>query len=101
MSEHWTGFPNLGHTTEFSAILINGKGNTDNDQSLIDMHSVTQSYANSFWGDVVLDSFNNVYRDEDNILDQIYVKQIRPDFYSDDFWFSNLIRKCILTLNNH
>ena len=26
-----------------------------------------------FLGDVVLDTFNNVYRDEDNILDQIYI----------------------------
>ena len=36
-------------------------------------YSVTQSYANSFWGDVVLDTFNNVSMDEDNILDQIYM----------------------------
>ena len=36
------------------------------------IYSVTQSYANSFRGDV-LDSFNNVTRDEDNILDQIYI----------------------------
>ena len=36
-------------------------------------YSVSQSYANSFWGDVVLDTFNNVSRDEDNILDQIYI----------------------------
>ena len=38
------------------------------------LYSVTQSYANSFWGDVVLDTFNNVSRDENNILDQIYNK---------------------------
>ena len=37
-----------------------------------------------FLGDVVLDTFNNVSRDEDNILDQIYMKQICPDFYYDD-----------------
>ena len=41
-------------------------------------YSVTQSYANIFWGDVVLDTFNNVSRDE--ILYQIYIKQICPDF---------------------
>ena len=29
------------------------------------MYSVTQSYANSFSGDVVLDTFNSVSRDED------------------------------------
>ena len=52
------------------------------------LYSVTQSYANSFCGDVVLDTFNNVSRDEDNILDQIYIKQICPDFYYDDFWFA-------------
>ena len=40
-------------------------------------YSVKQSYANRFLGDVV---FNNVSRDEDNILDQIYIKQICPDF---------------------
>ena len=38
------------------------------------INSATQSYANSFWVYLVLDSFNNVSRDEDNILDQIYIK---------------------------
>ena len=37
-------------------------------------YSVTQSYVNSFWWDVVLDTFNNVFRDEDNILYQIWIK---------------------------
>ena len=50
-----------------------------------ELYSVTQSFANSFSGHVVLDTFNNVSRDEDNILDQIYKKQICPDFYYDDF----------------
>ena len=63
------------------------------------LYSVTQSYANSFWGVVVLDTFNNVSRDEANILDQIYIKQICPDYYYDDFWFHNIIRKYIQTLN--
>ena len=36
----------------------------------------TQPYANSFWGDVVLDTSNNVSRDEDNILDQIFIMRI-------------------------
>ena len=40
-----------------------------------------------FGGDVVLDTFINVSSDEDNILDQIYGKQICPDFYYDDFLF--------------
>ena len=52
------------------------------------IYSVTQSYANSFWGYVVLDTFNNVSRDEDNISDQIYIKQMCSDFYYEDlkFW---------------
>ena len=33
-------------------------------------YSVIQSDGNSFCGDVVLDSFNKGFRDEDNILDQ-------------------------------
>ena len=48
-------------------------------------YSVTQTFANSFGGYVVLDTFNNVAKDEDNIIDQIYVKQICPAFYHDDF----------------
>ena len=35
-------------------------------------YSVMQSDANSFCGNVVLDSFNEILRDEGNILDQIY-----------------------------
>ena len=42
----------------------------------------------SFWGDDVLDSFNNVSRDEDNILYQMYKEQICSDIYYDDFQFS-------------
>ena len=30
-----------------------------------------------------MDTFNNVSRDEDNILDQIYIKQMCPDLYSE------------------
>ena len=44
-------------------------------------YSVTQSYANSFCGDVSLGHLYNVSRDEGNILDKIYKKQICPDFY--------------------
>ena len=33
---------------------------------------------------VVMDTFNNVARDEDNILDQIYIKQTCLDFYYDE-----------------
>ena len=52
------------------------------------MYSVSQSYAKRFVGDVVLDSFNNESRDENNILDQIYQKQICLDSYHDNFQFS-------------
>ena len=38
------------------------------------MYSVTQSYANTFLGDVVLDTFNDESRDEDKILSQIYIR---------------------------
>ena len=37
--------------------------------------------------DVVLDSFNNVSSDEDNILDQIYKEQKCSDFYKEDLKF--------------
>ena len=47
-------------------------------------YSVMQSDGNSFWGDVVLDSFDMAYRDEDNILDQMN-KTNMFGFYYDDF----------------
>ena len=62
-------------------------------------YSITRSYANSFWGYVVLETFNNVSRDEDNILDQIYIKQIVRIYIMMIFDFHNIIRQCILTLN--
>ena len=40
-----------------------------------------QSDGNSFCGDVVLDSFNMSFRDEDSILEQKYEKQISLDLY--------------------
>ena len=52
------------------------------------MYSVTQSLCNSLLEDVVLDSFNTVYRDEDIILDQTYQKQICSYFYYNDSWFT-------------
>ena len=36
------------------------------------LYRVMQSHSNNFLGDVVLNSFNNASRDEDNIVDQIY-----------------------------
>ena len=41
-----------------------------------------QSNGNSFWGYVVLANFNKASRDDDdNILDQMYKKQINSDLY--------------------
>ena len=48
---------------------------------------VTQSDGNRFCGDVVFDSFNMAYRDEDSILDQKYEKQVFWDLYYEDFKF--------------
>ena len=48
------------------------------------LYSVTQSWSNSLLGDVVLDTFNNVSRDENNILDRTYQEHICLDFYHDD-----------------
>ena len=44
------------------------------------LYSVMHSDRNSLCGDVVLDSVNMAIWDEDNILDQYYVKQICLDF---------------------
>ena len=46
-----------------------------------------QSGENSFFGEVVLDSFIISYRDEDSIIDQKYEKQIFPALYYEDFKF--------------
>ena len=49
------------------------------------IYSVMQSDGNSFCGDVVLDNFINASKDENNILDQTYKKQICSFFYYDGF----------------
>ena len=41
------------------------------DKGSLHTNCVMQSDGNSFYGDVVLESFNKTSRDEDNILDQI------------------------------
>ena len=64
-------------------------------------YSVTQSYPNSLLGDVVLDGFNMVYRDEDSILDQTYQKQICSEYIMMIFGHHNIIQKSILTLKKH
>ena len=46
---------------------------------LVRQYMVMQTDGNRFWRDVVLDSVNMEFRDEDNILDQICEKQIFSD----------------------
>ena len=58
-----------------------------------EQYSVMQSDGNSFCGDVVMDSFNTSYRDEDSILDQKYEKQISWDLHYEDFIFKKLLKK--------
>ena len=49
------------------------------------IYIVKQSDGNSFCRDVVLNSFNKAYRDENNIIDQKYKTQICLDFYFNNF----------------
>ena len=58
---------------------------------------------------IVLNSFNNTSRDEDNILEQLYQKRIFSDFYYNDFKFYTcstiaqfyeiLVLECRISLN--
>ena len=52
-----------------------------------------QSDGNSFFGDVVLDSFNMSFRDEDSILDIEYEKQKFCALYYEDCNFKGDLRK--------
>ena len=45
------------------------------------------------FGEVVLDSFKLVSRDEDNILYQMYKKQICSEFHYKDYYYHNISRK--------
>ena len=57
------------------------------------MYSVMQSDGNSFCGDVVLDSFNVEYRNEDSILDQIWKTDILKFCY-EDFKIYEWLNEC-------
>ena len=46
-----------------------------------------QSDGNSFCWDVVLESANMAYRDEDSTSNQVYEKQIVLELYKKDFEF--------------
>ena len=50
-------------------------------------YSVVQSDRNIFCDDVVLDSFDLAFKDEDSILDQIYVIIYTMVFYLNVFSF--------------
>ena len=52
--------------------------------------------VNSYCGDVVLDSFNYAFRDEDIILDQIYHSNCIRNIFMVIFFLYNIIRKCLL-----
>ena len=45
-------------------------------------YSAKQSECNSYFGDVVLDSFNMAYRDEDSVRDNKYDKKIFWNLYN-------------------
>ena len=49
------------------------------------MLRVMQSDGNSFCGNVVLDGFTEAYRDEDNILDQIYKSKLCSEYFHEYF----------------
>ena len=55
-----------------------------------------QSDGNSFYGNVVLWSFNKLHRDKDGILDQKYEKRTFRDLYYEDFNLKEYSEKCIL-----
>ena len=57
-----------------------------------------QSDGNSFGWDVVSDSFNKAFRDEDNNLDQIFKSKYVLIMI---LILDNIIRKCILTQQLH
>ena len=58
-------------------------------------YGVTQLDGNSFGGDVVSGSFNETFRDEDNILDQVYNSKYVRIILSMILNLNNIIRKCI------
>ena len=59
------------------------------------MYREMQSDEKSFFGDVVLDSFDMSYRDEDSIIDQKYEKQIFCALIMKILNFRRDRRKCI------
>ena len=59
-------------------------------QDVVFIYSVMQSDGKSFGEDVVLDSVDMAYREEDSILDQIYEiyeNKYFLDIYNEDFDF--------------
>ena len=85
-------------TTQWHWTRDSGIASKWNDATM--RYSVTQSYQNSFWGDVVLDTFHNVSRDEDNILAQIYIKKIFSNFYYEVLKFYEWLRKKYIQRNS-
>ena len=54
-----------------------------------------QSDESSFYGDVVLKSFNKAFRDKDSIFDRKYEKRTFLGLYYGDFNFKSDRGKCI------
>ena len=59
------------------------------------MYNVMQSDENSFCGDVVLNSFIKAYRDEHNILDQVYESKYVRIYIMMILIFYDIIEHCI------
>ena len=60
------------------------------------MYSLMQSDGNGICGDIVLDSFSKVSRDEDNILDQMFKSKYVRIFIMMILILFKIFRKCII-----
>ena len=64
-------------------------------------YSVMQSDRNSFYGDVVSNSFNKPSYDEDNMLNQMYNSKYVHIIIIMILILFNIKRKCIINLQLH
>ena len=80
--KHFIGRRKNWEITETAVTLSSVSAN--HSSSRRNLYSVMQPYGNSFGGEIVLDSFNIVYRDEGSILDQKYEKKMCLDHNHED-----------------
>ena len=80
------------------SIIISSRYVHKNARFGVGKYSVMQSDGNSFGGDVVSDSFNKTFWDENNILYQIYKNQYFRNMIMMISFLYNVILKCNLTL---